>query len=232
MHTDLGPVTGTAEPSRPARRQSPSASTWPARTAASASRSRPPATSRSTPPTAPAPPARVSAPASRSTPSWSCPTPACPSSDGAICPWAGARSDYFSGILAGLAELGGFSVDTPWRRLRAKDKKLVLYGSGGKPVHVQYRNRFGRRRSYTAQFEGIVPWLHASPRRCRVRLVARADRAVHARGGLPGLRRSPAQARVPGGHRRRDEHLRALLAVDRPCRRGGRRASTSPSATT
>jgi excinuclease ABC subunit A len=79
--------------------------------------------------------------------------------DGAIAPWASGRSDYFSGILAGLAEAGGFSVTTPWKRLRAKDKKLVLFGSQGRPVHVQYKNRFGRRRSYTAQFEGIVPWL-------------------------------------------------------------------------
>jgi excinuclease ABC subunit A len=78
---------------------------------------------------------------------------------GAIAPWLSARSDYFSGILAGLAEVGDFSVKTPWKRLRAKDRKLVLYGSQGKPVHIQYKNRFGRRRSYSAQFEGIVPWL-------------------------------------------------------------------------
>ena len=79
---------------------------------------------------------------------------------GAIAPWQSARSDYFSGILTGLAEVGGFSVGTAWKRLRAKDRKLVLYGSQGKPVHIQYKNRFGRRRSYTAQFEGIVPWLN------------------------------------------------------------------------
>jgi len=87
------------------------------------------------------------------------PDPGLSIAEGAIVPWAAARSDYFTGILSGLAEVGGFSVDTPWRRLRAKDKKLVLYGSQGKPVHIQYKNRFGRRRSYTAQFEGIVPWL-------------------------------------------------------------------------
>ena len=78
---------------------------------------------------------------------------------GALAPWAGARSDYFTGLLAGIAELGGFSVDTPWEKLRAKDKKLVLWGSGGKQVHVHYRNRFGRSRSYQAAYEGIVPWL-------------------------------------------------------------------------
>jgi excinuclease ABC subunit A len=87
------------------------------------------------------------------------PDPSLSIEQGAVAPWASARSEYFSGILNGLAEVGGFSVDTPWKRLKAKDRKVVLYGSSGKPVHVQYKNRFGRRRSYTAQFEGIVPWL-------------------------------------------------------------------------
>ncbi len=87
------------------------------------------------------------------------PDPALSIEGGAIAPWAATRSEYFSGILHGLADMGGFSIETPWKRLRAKDKRLVLYGSGGKPVHVQYKNRFGRRRSYTAQFEGVVPWL-------------------------------------------------------------------------
>ncbi|MGH9089926.1 MAG: excinuclease ABC subunit UvrA, partial [Acidimicrobiales bacterium] len=78
---------------------------------------------------------------------------------GALAPWAGARSEYFTGLVAGAAELGGFSVTTPWAKLKAKDRKLVLYGSGSKQVHVQYRNRFGRSRSYLSHFEGVVPWL-------------------------------------------------------------------------
>jgi excinuclease ABC subunit A len=87
------------------------------------------------------------------------PDPSLSIEDGVIAPWASARSEYFSGILIGLAEVGGFSVVTPWKRLKPKDRKLVLYGSQGKPVHIQYKNRFGRRRSYNSQFEGIVPWL-------------------------------------------------------------------------
>ncbi|MGH9044319.1 MAG: excinuclease ABC subunit UvrA [Acidimicrobiales bacterium] len=79
--------------------------------------------------------------------------------EGAIAPWASARSQYFSGLLNGLAEMGSFSVSTPWKRLRAKDRKLVLYGSQGKQVQVAYKNRFGRRRSYAAAFDGVVPWL-------------------------------------------------------------------------
>jgi excinuclease ABC subunit A len=79
--------------------------------------------------------------------------------DGALVPWANAQSGYFTGLLVGVADLGGFSSATPWSKLRAKDRKLLLYGTGDKKVHVQYRNRFGRSRSYSAQFEGIVPWL-------------------------------------------------------------------------
>lgn len=80
---------------------------------------------------------------------------------GALAPWANARSHYFEALLKGLADLGGFSVDTPWNKLRAKDKKLVLYGGSGtsKRVPVRYKNRFGHSRSYESQFAGIVAWL-------------------------------------------------------------------------
>jgi excinuclease ABC subunit A len=87
------------------------------------------------------------------------PDPSLSLAAGALAPWAGARSEYFSGMVAGVAELGGFSLKTPWGKLRARDKKLVLYGSGSRQVHVRYRNRFGRSRSYLSQYEGIVPWL-------------------------------------------------------------------------
>jgi excinuclease ABC subunit A len=79
--------------------------------------------------------------------------------EGAIAPWAGARSPYFDALLGGVAELGGFEPTTPWSKLRAKDRKLVLYGTGAKKVDVRYRNRFGRSRNYSTAFEGVVPWL-------------------------------------------------------------------------
>jgi excinuclease ABC subunit A len=79
--------------------------------------------------------------------------------EGALAPWAGARSEYFTGLQAGVAEFGGFSFDAPWKSLKAKDKKLILYGTGNRAVHVTYKNRFNRTRSYEAHFEGIIPWL-------------------------------------------------------------------------
>ena len=82
-----------------------------------------------------------------------------PVADGALAPWAGARTGYFSGLLTGVAELGKFSLDTPWRKLREKDRKLLLHGTGGQPVLVKYRNRYGRLRSYEANYEGVINWL-------------------------------------------------------------------------
>jgi excinuclease ABC subunit A len=78
---------------------------------------------------------------------------------GAITPWSGNRSEYFIRVLEAVASACGFSVDTPWRKLRKADQKAVLFGMGTKKVHVQYRNRYGRIRSYDTHFEGVVPWL-------------------------------------------------------------------------
>ncbi|MDQ1430354.1 MAG: excinuclease subunit, partial [Actinomycetota bacterium] len=79
--------------------------------------------------------------------------------EGAIAPWSGFRSHYFERVLESVAEEFGFSVDTPWKKLKKKDKQVVLYGTGKTSVKVSYRNRYGRQRSYTTQFEGVVPWL-------------------------------------------------------------------------
>jgi excinuclease ABC subunit A len=58
-----------------------------------------------------------------------------------------------------VADEFGFSTDTPWKRLRKADKKVVLFGTGRTAVRVSYRNRYGRQRSYTTEFEGVIPWL-------------------------------------------------------------------------
>ncbi|MBO0691459.1 MAG: excinuclease ABC subunit UvrA [Acidimicrobiaceae bacterium] len=79
--------------------------------------------------------------------------------EGALVPWAGARGEYFGRVLEGVAQAQGFSTATPWRMLRRADQKMVLYGSGTKKIHVQYRNRYGRVRSYDTSYEGIVPYL-------------------------------------------------------------------------
>ncbi len=78
---------------------------------------------------------------------------------GCVAPWAGGRTEYFGRVLAAVAEAYGFSTSVPWRKLKKSNHKVVLYGSGTKQVHVQYKNRYGRMRSYFTHYEGVVPYL-------------------------------------------------------------------------
>ncbi|MGY2001903.1 excinuclease ABC subunit UvrA [Blastococcus sp. SYSU DS1024] len=78
---------------------------------------------------------------------------------GAIAPWSSSMSnEYFTRLLTGLSQQIGFSMDDPWERLPAKVQKAVLHGSPDQ-VHVRYKNRYGRERSYYAAFEGVLPFL-------------------------------------------------------------------------
>jgi excinuclease ABC subunit A len=79
--------------------------------------------------------------------------------DGALAPWAGVRFKYFARLIDGIAALGDFDVNTPWKKLRAKDRKLILYGVEKRSVPVKYRNRYGKVRTYDTTYAGIVDWL-------------------------------------------------------------------------
>jgi excinuclease ABC subunit A len=79
--------------------------------------------------------------------------------EGAIGPWSGGHiSDYFIRLIEALGAAMGFSVDTPWSRLPAAARRALLYGYDDQ-VHVRYRNRYGRERSYYTSFEGVVPYI-------------------------------------------------------------------------
>ena len=87
------------------------------------------------------------------------PDPTLSLAEGALAPWGGARFKYFERLIEGVADLGGFAVDTPWNKLRAKDRKLVLYGVENKSVPIKFRNRYGRTKTYETSYNGIVEWL-------------------------------------------------------------------------
>nr|WP_230416139.1 excinuclease ABC subunit UvrA [Micromonospora tarapacensis] len=79
--------------------------------------------------------------------------------DGAIQPWAtGHNLEYFLRLLEALGEAEHFDVDTPWRALPSRAQKTILHGSGDQ-VHVRYRNKYGRERSYYTGFEGVMQWI-------------------------------------------------------------------------
>jgi excinuclease ABC subunit A len=79
--------------------------------------------------------------------------------DGAVAPWAGARNEYFGRLLQGVAETFAIPTSVPWRKLKKQDQKVVLYGSGTAQVHLHYKNRYGRTRSYYTNYEGVVRYL-------------------------------------------------------------------------
>ncbi|MCI9887558.1 excinuclease ABC subunit UvrA [Micrococcales bacterium 31B] len=78
--------------------------------------------------------------------------------EGAIAPWAQTASQYFANILEGLSRDLGFSLDTPWRGLPQHIRDTLLNGHNH-DVTVAYRNRFGRERTYSTGYEGIIPFL-------------------------------------------------------------------------
>jgi excinuclease ABC subunit A len=76
--------------------------------------------------------------------------------EGAVALWNSNRVDYWTRVLEATAEAHGFSLDVPWRRLSARARDIVLYGSDER-IHLRYRNRYGRQRAYWTTYEGVVP---------------------------------------------------------------------------
>jgi excinuclease ABC subunit A len=77
---------------------------------------------------------------------------------GAIGPWRTAQTQYFTRMLQAVAEANDVDLDAPWAKLTSKQQKVILDGTGGK-VTVKYRNRYGRERQYSTEYEGVIPWL-------------------------------------------------------------------------
>jgi excinuclease ABC subunit A len=76
--------------------------------------------------------------------------------EGAISPWANATSHYYMQTLDSLARAYKFSTTVPFKDLPEKAKRVILYGSDGDPVTMEYDDGL---RSYktTKPFEGVIP---------------------------------------------------------------------------
>lgn len=73
--------------------------------------------------------------------------------DGAIIPWR--NSGYFKKLIEGVAEHYGFSLTTPFKKLPARAKKIIIYGAGDEEV-LFYRERRGRVLKYRDTYSGVV----------------------------------------------------------------------------
>ena len=76
--------------------------------------------------------------------------------EGAIRGWD-KRNVYYFHMLSSLAKHYGFSVDTPWAKLKAKQKEAILYGSGEEEIAFNYVNDRGDVYKRTHTFEGVLP---------------------------------------------------------------------------
>jgi excinuclease ABC subunit A len=77
----------------------------------------------------------------------------------AIAPWSGSRTEYFERVLEAAATHVGAKPSTPWRKLKVRQREVLLHGTGDEQIFVRYRNRYGRSRAYHTYYEGVIPWL-------------------------------------------------------------------------
>jgi excinuclease ABC subunit A len=77
---------------------------------------------------------------------------------GAIAPWPEGSKSWRMKMVGTLARSMGFSLGTPWRRLPAAAREVILYGSGDDEITFKLD---GKKSSYkwTGKFEGVVPML-------------------------------------------------------------------------
>ena len=80
--------------------------------------------------------------------------------DGAIAPWASGHAKYFHRLLESVCAEFDIDANVSWQDLSKKQQKLLLFGIGdAKRVDVRFKNRYGRTRTYTARYEGVIPYL-------------------------------------------------------------------------
>jgi len=85
------------------------------------------------------------------------PDPSLSLNDGAILPWSTSASNYYEQMTQAIADKWEVDMDAPWEDLPEDVRHCFLRGTNGERIYVSYRNRYGRRRSYMTNFEGIVP---------------------------------------------------------------------------
>jgi excinuclease ABC subunit A len=73
--------------------------------------------------------------------------------DGAIIPWR--NSSYFKQLTGSVAEYYGIDVSIPFRKLPAKARKILIYGSDGEDI-IFKRERGGRVLKYSDTYGGVV----------------------------------------------------------------------------
>ena len=61
-------------------------------------------------------------------------------------------------MLESVADNYDIDLKSPWEKLTTKQQQIVLHGTKGK-LTVKYKNRYGRSRQYSTEYEGVIPWI-------------------------------------------------------------------------
>ncbi|MDX1509970.1 MAG: excinuclease ABC subunit UvrA [Nitriliruptorales bacterium] len=76
--------------------------------------------------------------------------------EGVVLPWGtGHQAGYYRQLLRAVVADRGGDPDAPWEDLDPSVHEAVLHGLDHR-IQVTYQNRHGRKRSYRANFEGVV----------------------------------------------------------------------------
>ncbi len=88
------------------------------------------------------------------------PDPELSVSEGALAPWASGHAKYFHRLLDTVCAEFDIDPEASFESLPKKHQKLLLHGiADGERVDVKFRNRYGRTRTYSAKYEGVIPYL-------------------------------------------------------------------------
>lgn len=77
--------------------------------------------------------------------------------EGALAPWNPISSKYYPTMLQQACEAFGIDMDTPFKDLPDKDKKIILYGTGDREFHFKFESDFGGLKDIDTTFEGVIP---------------------------------------------------------------------------
>ena len=80
-------------------------------------------------------------------------------SEGGVLPWTRLfeHITWTSRVVKSVAEFYKFSLDTPIGELSKEAKNILLHGADGKKFKVTYTSQEGSKRTFEANFEGIIP---------------------------------------------------------------------------
>jgi len=79
--------------------------------------------------------------------------------EGGVLPWTKLfeHTSWTGKVVEAVSQEYGISLDTPIGELKKEHKDILMYGVKGRRFRVTYRGQDGARRSFDAQYEGVLP---------------------------------------------------------------------------